>query len=133
MEVADSRLPLGPTSRQIACQDFQRLPFSDFELLWRPRGGLRFSGLPQVMIEVEVSMAHAFGLGHFPKHGVRKSPSEFNGQLILGDFFRAVVADRQCLVRDQAESLAARKFLQCDEIRLRPYVLPVLRFQFRKG
>ena len=27
--------------------------------------------LSQVMIEVEVRIAHAFGLGHFPKHGVR--------------------------------------------------------------
>lgn len=28
------------------------------------------SELSKVMIEVDISMAHAFGLGHFPKHGV---------------------------------------------------------------
>src|ERR1019366_7206802 len=45
-----ARLTVGshlvPTSRQMAGQDFQRLPFSDFELIQRPYCGLRFSGLP---------------------------------------------------------------------------------------
>jgi hypothetical protein len=42
--------------------------------------------------------------------------------------FCAVVASRQRLAGDQAESTAARKFLQCDEIRLPLFATPLFHF-----
>src|ERR1700678_932206 len=53
-------------------------------------------------------------------------------QLIYRNFLHAAVSGRQCFFCDQAESFAARKSLQCDEISLGLDSLSKLLFQFCK-